>query len=68
MKNNMKDDLPIGLSMSLAQDMNAMGNFISAPEKQRERMVEYIRASTSGDEAKSRVDEVVRKLGDDKYL
>ena len=54
--------LPVGFSMSLAQDMQAMTNFATLPDPRKEELVQYIENSTTGDEAKSRIGEVVSNL------
>ncbi|NLK74817.1 MAG: YdeI/OmpD-associated family protein [Clostridiales bacterium] len=54
--------LPVGLGMRLALDMKAMTNFVNLPEGQKKQLVSYIEGSTTGDEAKQRVTEVVSSL------
>ncbi len=54
--------LPEGLGFRLALDMDAMKNFVNLPDQSKEQLVDYIKASTTGDEAKNRVTEVVRNL------
>ncbi|MDF2539466.1 MAG: hypothetical protein K0S76_2487 [Herbinix sp.] len=54
--------LPVGLGMRLALDMEAMTNFVNLSEDNKQQLVNYIEGSTSGDEAKSRVTEVVSNL------
>lgn len=54
--------LPVGLGMRLALDMEAMTNFVKMPEAGKQQLVNYIESSTTGDEAKNRVTEVVRNL------
>ncbi len=56
--------LPEGLGFRLALDMDAMKNFVNLPEQKKEQLVDYIKGSTTGDEAKNRVTEVVRNLHD----
>lgn len=58
--------LPIGFSMTLAQDVKAMTNFASLSDIQKEQLVEYIEGSTTGFEAKSRIVEVVNNLHNDR--
>lgn len=58
--------LPIGFSMSLAQDVKAMTNFATLPDSSKEQLVEYIENSTTGEEAKSRIVEVVNNLHDNR--
>ncbi|MDF2942398.1 MAG: hypothetical protein K0S01_1256 [Herbinix sp.] len=54
--------LPVGLGMRLALDMDAMTNFVNLPDNSKKQLVDYIEGSTSGDEAKQRVTEVVSNL------
>jgi hypothetical protein len=54
--------LPVGLGMRLALDMEAMTNFANLPDNSKKQLVDYIEGSTTGDEAKSRVTEVVSNL------
>ncbi len=54
--------LPVGLGMRLALDMDAMKNFVNLSDQSKKQLVDYIEGSTTGDEAKSRVTEVVRNL------
>lgn len=61
-----RNDLPIGFSMNLAQDSKAMNNFAILDDHKKEKLVEYIEAATTGDEAKSRINEVVNNLHHDK--
>ena len=54
--------LPVGLGMRLALDMDAMKNFVNLSDQGKKQLVDYIEGSTTGDEAKNRVTEVVRNL------
>lgn len=54
--------LPEGLGFRLALDMDAMTNFVKLPESNKKQLVDYIKSSTSGDEARNRVTEVVSNL------
>lgn len=54
--------LPVGLGMRLALDMAAMTNFANLPDNSKKQLVDYIEGSTTGDEAKNRVTEVVSNL------
>ena len=56
------DQLPEGLGFRLALDMEAMKNFANLSDQGKEQLVDYIKGSTTGDEAKNRVTEVVRNL------
>ena len=54
--------LPEGLGMRLALDMEAMTNFVNLSDQSKKQVVDYIKGSTSGDDARNRVTEVVRNL------
>jgi hypothetical protein len=54
--------LPVGLGMRLALDMKAMTNFSNLSDNRKEELVNYIQGSTSGEDAKNRVTEVVNGL------
>ncbi|MBP1756944.1 MAG: hypothetical protein H6Q59_3342 [Firmicutes bacterium] len=54
--------LPVGLGMRLALDMDAMKNFVNLSDQGKKQLVDYIEGSTTGDEAKNRVTDVVRNL------
>ena len=56
------NQLPEGLGFRLALDMEAMKNFANLSDQGKEQVVDYIKGSTTGDEAKNRVTEVVRNL------
>lgn len=59
--NDFEEDngLPLGLSMLLAQDIDAMSFFATLQKSEQERLTHYIKAAQTGDEAKKRIDEVV---------
>jgi hypothetical protein len=54
--------LPEGLGFRLALDMEAMTNFVNLPKDRKDQLVDYIQSSTSGDDAKNRVTEIVSNL------
>jgi hypothetical protein len=54
--------LPEGLGFRLALDMPAMTNFVNMPDNQKNKMVDYIKSSASGEEARNRVTEVINRL------
>lgn len=54
--------LPVGLGMRLALDMQAMTYFANLPDNNKKKLVDYIEGSTTGDEAKNRITEVVSNL------
>lgn len=57
-----KSQIPIGLGMRLAMDMKAMTNFTNLPDERKQELIKYIEESTTGEEAKNRVMEVVSNL------
>lgn len=56
------EQLPEGLGFRLAMDMKAMSNFVNLPENSKKQMIDYIESSTTGEEAKNRVTQVVSNL------
>jgi len=48
--------------MKLALDMSAMTNFVRLSDDKKKQLVGYIEGSTTGDEARNRVNEVVSNL------
>lgn len=56
------NQIPVGLGMRLALDTEAMTNFANLPESRKKELVNYIQSSTSGQDAKNRVTEVVNSL------
>lgn len=61
-------ELPVGFGMSLALDMKAMSNFSALTDSKKEELVNYIKNSTTGYEAKERIVEVVNRLHNDTYF
>lgn len=61
-------ELPVGLGMSLALDMKAMANFSALTDNKKEELVNYIKNSTTGYEAKDRITEVVNRLHNDSFF
>lgn len=55
-------DRPLGLTMSLAEDLEAMQTFSNLSTPVQEQLVHYIQSSTTGDEAKNRIEDVVENL------
>lgn len=55
-------ELPEGLGFRLALDMEAMTNFTKLPDSSKQQLVDYIKGSSSGDEARNRVTEVINNL------
>ena len=56
------DQLPEGLGFRLAMDMKAMTNFANTSEDKKKQMVDYIKGSSTGEDAKNRVAEVINSL------
>lgn len=56
------EDLPLGLMMQLGQDLGAMETFAGLDEGQKAQMIDYIRDSQSGSEAKERIEQVMDSL------
>lgn len=52
-------DLPIGLTMLLAEDEDAMAYFVALPEAEKKRLIDYIQEAKTGEEARRRIEEVV---------
>ncbi len=57
-----KGDLPIGFTMSLAMDPEAMNYYASLPDEVQDQILDYVGRPGMGDEGKTRVDDVVHKL------
>lgn len=57
-------DLPLGLGMRLAQEPKAMDVFGAMDEGQKARVVQYVQAATTGNEAKERIETAVTSLRD----
>ncbi len=54
--------LPEGLGFRLALDMQAMTNFVNLSDSSKKDLIDYIKGSSTGDDAKNRVSEVVSNL------
>ncbi|WP_411678443.1 YdeI/OmpD-associated family protein [Caproicibacter sp.] len=61
-KNPDATDMPIGLMMSLAQHTNAMKTFGRLDDEQQKSVIRYVEDSTTGEEAKSRIQNAVQNL------
>lgn len=57
-------NMPIGLMMSLAQHENAMKNFGRLDDEKQKSVIRYVEDSTTGEEAKSRIQKAVQNLED----
>lgn len=55
-------ELPEGLGFRLALDMKAMTNYVNSSDENKKQMVNYIKGSSSGVDARNRVTEVVNNL------
>ncbi len=51
-------ELPLGLMQAIAHDTRAMNGFFSLDTSQKNRIVRYVEDSRTGDEAKSRIEEI----------
>jgi hypothetical protein len=60
--------LPQGLGMRLALDMEAMTNFVHLSDERKNELVGYIESSATGDEAKNRVAKVISSLHTNNYF
>ncbi|OCN02152.1 hypothetical protein A7X67_12090 [Clostridium sp. W14A] len=61
-KNPDATDMPIGLMMSLAQHQNAMKTFGRLDDEHQKSVIRYVEDSTTGEEAKSRIQNAVQNL------
>lgn len=59
---NPKTELPIGFSLSLSMDAEAMKHFSSLSESEQQRIVSYVSEPLSGDANKERIDDMVKQL------
>lgn len=59
-------DLPLGLGISLAQDLEAMSNFGAMDREVQKRIIDYVQGGLTGEDAHRRVQEAVEhiKAGD----
>ena len=55
-------DMPLGLGMELALDMDAMSEFGKLSREGKEQIIQYIQAPKTGDEVKMRIRKVVTAL------
>ncbi len=61
---NSDNQMPEGLGFRLALDSKAMTNYVNLSKDSKQQMIDYIKGSTSGQEAKNRVTEMMNKLHD----
>lgn len=55
-------DLPLGFGMALAQDAAALNQFGTCSLSKQHQIVNYIQSSTTGEDAKERIRNVVENL------
>ena len=55
-------ELPVGLGMRMALDMKAMTKFASLSQEEKKNLINYVESSTTGEEARNRVSEVISNL------
>lgn len=58
------DAMPLGLSMAMAQDTRAMNGFFSLSDWQKNELIQYIKSSPTGPEAKERIENTIQLLHD----
>ena len=57
-------DMPIGFSMKLAMNYDALTKFGTLSSEQKDRRIDYIKDAKTGDEAEMRTDEMIVSLND----
>lgn len=57
-----KGDLPIGFTMSLSMDSEAMSYYSELSKEKQDEILQYVNKPGNGNEAKYRIDDVVHKL------
>ena len=57
-------DMPIGFSMKLAMNYDALTKFGTLSSEQKDRIIDYIKDAKTGDEAEMRTDEMIVSLND----
>lgn len=62
MKNKNKGFIPIGFSMSLAQNPTALNNYSNLSNEEREKINAQIASSTTGPEAKTIIQNIISNL------
>lgn len=55
-------ELPIGFSFSLAMNENAMKFYSNLDKYSKEEVLDYIKSSSTGEEAKERIKKVISDL------
>jgi hypothetical protein len=59
-------DMPVGLGMSLAQNNKAFSYFGSLSESDKAKVINYVKGSSTGEQAKSRVQDAVNMLSENR--
>lgn len=57
-------EMPIGFSMKLAMNYDALSRFGTLSSEQKDRIISYIKDAKTGDEAEMRTDEMINSLND----
>lgn len=57
-----KGELPIGFTLSLAMDTEAMECYSDLPKEKQEEIIHYVSQPGEGQEAKYRIDDMVHQL------
>ncbi len=55
-------DIPLGLGMSLAQDMDAMSRFGRMSDEEKRKIIAYVQGGATGEETKARIENAVNCL------
>lgn len=58
------EEMPVGLMMQMAHNTRAMDGFFSMDGARQQALLDYIRSSPTGEEAKSRIEHAVESLAD----
>lgn len=58
------EEMPVGLMMQMAHNTRAMDGFFSMDPDRKRSLLDYIRASPTGEEAKSRIEHAIEALAE----
>ena len=61
--NRLSVDMPLGLGLSLGQDMEALSFFGSLPDRTKGQIIAYVQSTNTGEEAKARIQKAAECLG-----
>ena len=61
-------EMPVGFSMKLAMNYDALSKFGTLSSEQKEKIIDYIKDARTGDEAQMRTDEMIDSLNDSKKM